>query len=47
MEQYNILKRNLNSHNKCNTPKSVKEYIRTLLTDEKKGVKHDEIYPFD
>ena len=37
----------LNSHNKCNTPKSVKGYTRTLLTDEKKGVKHDEIYPFD
>ena len=29
----------LNSHNKCNTPKSVKGYTRTLLTDEKKAVR--------
>ena len=29
----------LNSHNKCNTPKSVEGYTRTLLTDEKKAVR--------
>ena len=37
----------LNSHNKCNTPPSAKGYTRTLLTAQKKGVKHNEIYPFD
>ena len=33
----------LNSHNKCNIPKSAQGYTRTRLTDEKKGVKHEEI----